>query len=54
MEAEINEITKIEDLPSGNITGDLVRGCLVLEGGSFRGVYQEGLLDLFMTEGLNF
>ena len=54
METEINEITKIEDLPSGNITGDLIQGCLVLEGGSFRGVYQEGILDLFMTEGLNF
>ena len=31
----------------------MVKGCIVLEGGAFRGVYGEGVLDALMLDGLN-
>lgn len=33
--------------------GDPSSGCLVLEGGAFRGIYTAGVLDYFMEYGLN-
>ena len=44
----------IHKLPSGDAPDTIVDGCLVLEGGAFRGVYTAGVLDAFMEAGLNF
>ena len=43
----------IEDIPAGRAPGTLVPGCLVLEGGAFRGLYTQGFLDGMMEQGLN-
>ena len=49
---EIYELVK--DIPIKQIEGDTMDGCIVLEGGAFRGVYQEGVLDCLMEHGYNF
>lgn len=41
-------------LPKGNASKELTEGCIVLEGGAFRGVYGEGVLDALMEAGINF
>ena len=41
-------------LPNGRASDDVTAGCLVLEGGAFRGVYTEGVIDILMLTGLNF
>ncbi|MBP5166396.1 MAG: patatin family protein, partial [Oscillospiraceae bacterium] len=43
----------INALPSGRATEDITEGCLVLEGGAWRGVYTVGVLDAMMTGGIN-
>ena len=43
----------MDRIPDGRATGDLVPGCLCLEGGAFRGLYTQGLLDYWMLNGLN-
>ncbi len=50
-EEEIVEMLK--DIPLKNASGDIIDGALVLEGGAFRGVYQEGVLDCLMENGIN-
>lgn len=41
-------------IPDGHADVDaLCEGCLVLEGGAFRGLYTQGALDAFMEEGIN-
>lgn len=37
----------------GKAPDTIVPGCLVLEGGSFRGVYTSGVLDVLMENGIN-
>ncbi|HAM31596.1 MAG TPA: patatin family protein, partial [Erysipelotrichaceae bacterium] len=32
-------------LPKGQASDNIIEGCIVLEGGAFRGVYGEGVLD---------
>ena len=44
----------LADLPKGNAPDTTVPGCIVLEGGAFRGLYTTGVLDAMMQEGLNF
>lgn len=44
----------VEDLPKGHASDIIIPGCLVCEGGAFRGVYGEGVLDALMEEDLNF
>ena len=46
--------SEIKRIPDGLATGGLTEGCLVLEGGAFRGVYSEGVMDLLMQKGINF
>ena len=41
-------------LPCGIADADITDGCLVLEGGGFRGLYVAGVLDALMEVGLNF
>ncbi len=43
----------IDSLPYGRATDEVTSGCLVLEGGAFRGVYEEGVLDALMEAGIN-
>ena len=40
-------------IPHGRASEALVPGCLVLEGGAFRGLYTQGFLDAMMENGLN-
>ncbi len=44
----------IEFLPHGQAKDTLTDGCIVLEGGAFRGLYGEGVLDVLMEEDINF
>ncbi|MDO4475329.1 MAG: patatin family protein [Lachnospiraceae bacterium] len=41
-------------LPKGQAGEKLTRGCLVIEGGAFRGIYNQGVLDTLMQQDLNF
>ncbi len=43
----------IEGIPRGQASERLIPGCLVLEGGAFRGLYTQGFLDAMMEQGLN-
>ncbi|MBB5182996.1 patatin-like phospholipase family protein [Catenisphaera adipataccumulans] len=43
----------VDDLPSGIATNHITEGCLVLEGGAFRGVYTSGVLDALMEADIN-
>ncbi len=36
----------------GQYTGPLTPGCMVLEGGAFRGVYTSGVLDALLQAGI--
>lgn len=40
-------------LPKGQASDNIIEGCIVLEGGAFRGVYGEGVLDALMEAGIN-
>ncbi|MCU6762705.1 NTE family protein rssA [uncultured Roseburia sp.] len=42
----------IDELPFGQAEGDIIKGCLVLEGGAFRGLYTGGVLDALMVHGI--
>lgn len=43
----------IDRLPSGTATNQILDGCLVLEGGAFRGIYTCGVLDALMEHHIN-
>jgi predicted patatin/cPLA2 family phospholipase len=45
--------TYMSSIPTGQATDDLIEGCLVLEGGAFRGLYTQGILDTLMLYGIN-
>ena len=45
--------SKIDKIPSGQASEKLIEGCLVLEGGAFRGLYTQGFLDAMMQNDLN-
>lgn len=40
-------------LPAGKASDNVTPGCLVLEGGAFRGLYTSGVLDAFMEADIN-
>lgn len=47
---------KYEDMdrfPIGTASENLTKGCIVLEGGAFRGTYTEGVLDALMLSDIN-
>lgn len=46
--------SRIDQIPRGHATKDIAPGCLVLEGGAFRGLYTSGACDALMLAGLNF
>ncbi len=43
----------VDRLPDGIASDHITPGCLVLEGGAFRGVYGEGVLDALMEADIN-
>lgn len=43
----------IDKVLSGTAPDTVREGCMVLEGGAFRAVYAEGVLDVLMQEGIN-
>lgn len=43
----------IDDLPTGHASDALTHGCIVLEGGAFRVLYSEGVLDALMQADIN-
>lgn len=45
--------SKISSIPSGHASKILIPGCLVLEGGAFRGLYTQGYLDAMMLNEIN-
>ena len=42
----------INAIPKGDAPDVITEGCLVLEGGAFRGVYTNGVLDALMEQGI--
>lgn len=47
------KFAKAEQIPRRQAGGKLTRGCLVCEGGAFRGIYGEGVLDALMHYDIN-
>lgn len=47
------EFSRFDQIPFGRASDTITKGCLVLEGGAFRAVYGEGVLDAFMLEDIN-
>ena len=45
--------SRLADIPRGTACDGIVEGCLVLEGGAFRGLYTQGFLDAMMVNGIN-
>lgn len=45
--------SRFEDILSGRASEETIDGCLVIEGGGFRGLHTQGFLDVMMREGLN-
>lgn len=43
----------LADIPHGRAPEGLAEGCLVIEGGAFRGLHTQGFLDVMMENGLN-
>ena len=43
----------LDEIPVGRASHELTEGCLVLEGGAFRGLYTQGVLDTLMIYGIN-
>ena len=50
---KIKVYSGIETLPKGSASDNITEGCIVLEGGAFRGVYTSGVLDALMEEDIN-
>lgn len=46
--------SEVEKIPRKQAPDTLVPGCIVLEGGGFRGMYTSGVLDCLMEQGINF
>ena len=47
------EFSRYDMLPNATTEGALIPGCLVLEGGGWRGLYTQGVLDAMMEESVN-
>lgn len=45
--------SKWEEIPNKLANDEIVEGCIVLEGGAWRGIYTQGVLDAMMEHGLN-
>ena len=45
--------SRYKDILCGTASTETIEGCLVIEGGGFRGLHSQGFLDVMMREGLN-
>ena len=43
----------LDKLPTGRASSELTHGCLVLEGGGWKGLYTLGVLDRLMMNDIN-
>lgn len=48
------EYDKMDKIPEGLANSHIQNACLIIEGGAFRGMYNQGAMDAFMKHGLNF
>ena len=46
--------SRVQEIPRGRASEEITEGCLVLEGGAWRGLYTQGALDVLMENGINF
>ncbi len=46
--------SRIDEIPTGSADDSITSGCLVLEGGGWKGLYTLGVLDCMMQNGINF
>lgn len=44
---------KFDKLPQGKASNIIIPGCLVIEGGAFRGIYAQGVTDYLMQHDIN-
>ena len=49
----MEDFEKIKDIHRGRASENITDGCLVLEGGAWRGLYTQGVLDTFMENDIN-
>lgn len=49
-----NVYSGLSNLPYGQTSGRLTKGCICLEGGALRGVYTSGVLDYLMEQDMTF
>lgn len=45
--------SKVDEIPNTRADRKVTKGCIVLEGGAFRGLYTAGVLDALMLNGIN-
>ena len=45
--------SRLDEIPKGTASDKITEGCLVLEGGAFRGLYTQGFLDAMMENDIN-
>ena len=50
----IQTYKELSRIPHGHAGPDITPGCIVLEGGAFRGLYSQGVLDALMKKDINF
>lgn len=48
------EYENMEKIPEGFANDHIQDACLIIEGGAFRGMYNQGAMDAWMKHGLNF
>lgn len=50
---KMKRYSKYDMIPDGIASDRITEGCLVLEGGAFRGLYNQGVMDAWMRHGIN-
>ncbi len=53
MSKQKNVYSGLDALPSGRAGDRITEGCLILEGGGWKGLYTLGVIDAMMTHGVN-
>ena len=53
-EHTIKTYKELSKIPYGHADTSITPGCIVVEGGAFRGLYNQGVLDALMENNLNF
>ena len=50
---DMKEYSRLNELPRGKADDHFIHGCTVFEGGGWRGVYTQGVIDELMIQGIN-